>query len=359
MREFLRKILACPHCSGEFEANIFTGDKEEAVDGILFCKGCGSIYPIIDTIPRILEDAFRKNPAFLARYDKELRASGVNIPAPDDSAQRRLDKLTQESFGFQWSSFSEMSCDFRENFLNYIYPQEPSFFKGKTGLDVGCGFGRHIYNAAQFGAQMVGMDFSSAIDSTHKNTRHMQNVHLVQADIYRPPFKNGVFDFIYSIGVLHHLSDPEAGFKSLIPVVKPKGVALVWVYSSKRKFTVFFLEILRGISTRIPHFILKKICFLLAGFEWLFLILPYRSLKKISVFDKALSKILFPRIKLYAQYPFQVSYADWFDRLAAPVRFYYNEDELRGWFERADLINIRISPTGLYGLRGCGEKPNA
>lgn len=358
MREFLRQILICPHCRGEFQTLAFNKDKEEIIDGILCCNSCSKVYPVINSIPRILEGALDKSPGFLSRFNKELGALPIKIPVAGADLQTRIDSLTQESFGFQWSRFSEMSCDFKENFLNYIYPQEPSFFKGKTGLDVGCGFGRHIYNAAQFGAEMVGMDFSRAIDSTRKNTRHLKNVHLVQADIYRMPFKNNVFDFAYSIGVLHHLSGPEAGFRAFMPLIKPKGVALVWVYSDKRKFTILLLELFRHITTKMPHSILKSICFLLAGGEWIFLVLPYKSLKRIPAFDKLLSKVLFPRIKLYTQYPFQVSYADWFDRLAAPVRFYYNEDGLRAWFQRANLINIKISPTGLYGLRGYGEKPD-
>jgi len=190
------------------------------------------------------------------------------------------------------------------------------------------------------------------------NTKQFKNVHLVQADIYKAPFKKNAFDFVYSIGVLHHLSEPEVGFGSLVSLIKPKGAFLVWVYSKRRKFTILILEMFRRITTRIPHHILKNICFIIAGFEWTFFILPYKKLKTVPVFNNFLSKLLFPRIKLYEKYPFQVSYADWFDRLAAPIRFYYDENELRAWFQRANLINIKISPTGLYGLRGYGEKPD-
>src|SRR4030043_2454653 len=97
-----------------------------------------------------------------------------------------LQKKTQKSFGFQWTAFSEMCCDFRENFLNYISPVSPEFFKGKLGLDAGCGFGRHIYNAALFGAKMVGMDFSSAIEMAQRNTSGLKNVFLIKGDIYQP-----------------------------------------------------------------------------------------------------------------------------------------------------------------------------
>ena len=36
-----------------------------------------------------------------------------------------------------------MVTDFRENFLCYIQPLDQSFFPGKVGIDVGCGFGKY------------------------------------------------------------------------------------------------------------------------------------------------------------------------------------------------------------------------
>ena len=62
------------------------------------------------------------------------------------------------------------------------------------------------------------------------------------------------------------------------------------------------------------------------------------------------------RLKVYAEYPFQVVYADWFDRLAAPIRFYYDDRAMRGWLERARLGGPAVSPTGLFGWRVYGER---
>ena len=63
-----------------------------------------------------------------------------------------------------------------------------------------------------------------------------------------------------------------------------------------------------------------------------------------------------PRLRLYAKYPFQVCWADWFDRLAAPVRFYYDAEAIQGWLDRANLYRQRVSATGLFGWRGYGER---
>src|SRR5689334_12190526 len=95
---------------------------------------------------------------------------------------------TRRSFGYQWTEFGEMTDQFRDDFLNYIHPVPPDFFVHKRGLDAGCGFGRHMYHAARFGARMVGLDFSRAIDRAREVTEGVPGVRLVQGDILQPPF---------------------------------------------------------------------------------------------------------------------------------------------------------------------------
>lgn len=268
-----------------------------------------------------------------------------------------LQRKTQASFSFQWTSFSQMSCDFKDNFLNYIHPVTPEFFKGKLGLDAGCGFGRHIYNAALFGARMVGMDFSRAIESTRKNTLGVKNISLVRGDIYHPPFAEDSFDFVYSIGVLHHLPDPEEGFQSILRFTKRGGSIFIWVYSDSRKLINTMLEFIRIFTTRMPFPLLKIFCFLCAVVDYLF-VLSFKLIDKIAFLNinRFFNRIIFDRVKVYMCYPFQVFYADWFDRLSAPTRFYYNRKDLQGWVERAGLKKVIISPTGNYGWRLYGEK---
>ncbi len=266
-----------------------------------------------------------------------------------------MDKRTQRSFGYQWTVFGEMQEQFEADFLNYIHPIGPDFFPGKRGLDAGCGYGRHVYHAARFGARMVGLDFSRAIERAHDVTASLDNVRVVQGDIANPPFRPGAFDFVYSLGVLHHLRDPEAGFRALLALVRPGGAAFIWVYSKSRGFTNAVLEAARAITARLPLPITRALSWLGAAIDWVGFIQPYRLLRRL--FGPGIDRLTLPRIRVYARYPFQVCYADWFDRLSAPVRFYYNEQDLQQWAQRAGLTNVRISSTGLYGWRLYGEVP--
>jgi SAM-dependent methyltransferase len=344
----------CPWCRGPFTVTPFDGSAPgvDVTEGLLQC-GCGGQFPIVNGIPRVLEDAFKLFPDFVQRHRGRLP------PLPDVPVIRTRDaeaiRRTRESFGYQWTQFSEMAIDFRQNFLEYIYPVNEAFFPGKVGLDLGCGFGRHIYNAAQFGAEMIGVDLSEAIESTRANTKHLPNVHLVQADVYHLPIKDGVLDFVYSIGVLHHLPDPEAGFRSLLPLVKPGGSVFVWVYSKKRRVLNFCLETVRAVTTRLPPRLQKGLSLASAVADYVF-IGPYKIAAALPGIGPAVRKLPLPRLRLYADYPFQVVYADWFDRYAAPIRFYYDDQDMQGWLTRAKLSRQTISPTGLFGWRAYGER---
>ena len=330
MRKRTVELLACPRCRRALTLEAGSQGGERVVRGTLACD-CGKRFPIVDAIPRLV--------------------------ARDDGGTTAFEELqdrTRRSFGYQWTTFGDMVERFREDFLVYT-GMPPEFFLGKVGLDAGCGFGRHLFYAASMGAEMVGMDFSAAATQAFRNVQGLANVDVVQGDIFRPPFRETAFDFVYSIGVLHHLPDPEQGFRSLLPLVKPGGAVLVWVYSKSRRWTNTLLEAARSCTSRLPFGALKALSFLGAAVDWTCFIGPYKAAVRCGPLRAFAERFMFPRIKLYARYPFQVAYADWFDRLSAPVRYYYDEADLRGWAQRAGLRQVRISPTGHYGFRLYGE----
>lgn len=79
---------------------------------------------------------------------------------------------------------------------------------------------------------------------------------------------------------------------------------------------------------------------------------------KGRVYDNIfVERVAFPRLKAYNPYPFQVVRADWFDRLAAPIRFYYDCRDLEEWLSQAKLDHPMVSATGLFGWRAYGERP--
>jgi len=253
------------------------------------------------------------------------------------------------SFSFQWNVFSEIYEVWEENFLDYVHPLQPDFFDGKLGLDAGCGFryashstqgfGRHLYYAAKFGAEMVGLDLNEAVESAYNNTKQSPNVHIVQGDIYNPPFREGTFDFIYSIGVLHHLPDPQGGFTSLTRFLKPNATIFAWVYGPRYGISQKVSVFLRKLTTKMDYRLLHAFCFSIALSLRTFSHLPYKVMRKVPGLRKVAEKL---PIKEHHKYPFRVVVADAFDRLSVPIVNYYTAEQFRKWFDDAGLVDVKI-----------------
>lgn len=344
MKLSLLPLLACPECRGDIVlAPEFAAPQQqdaEIDDVLLKCEGCGRHFPVIAEIPRMLPDNLMDT--VRANYPEVFeKYANRSIGAPGGEISKFLTdtRRTSRSFGYQWNVFSAMYEDWEENFKDYVKPLEPEFFKGKLGLDMGCGFGRHLYWSGTYGARMVGVDLSQAVLSAHRNTRHLPHVNVVQGDIYNLPLKDAAFDFGYSIGVIHHLPDPRGGFGRLVRKVRPGGTVFAWVYGVRRGPVEWLSVALRKLTTRMPLKMLYILCWIIAVFLRIFSHYPYRVLSRIGP-AKGLAERL--PIKDHARYPFQVTVADAFDRLSVPLVQYYNEPEFRKWFEEEGLDGIRI-----------------
>jgi len=264
-------------------------------------------------------------------------------------------RLTQKSFGKQWRYFSRMHPVFYQDLFRYMGPLDRTFFEGKLGLDAGCGFGRHAYYASHLGAEMVAVDFSQAVESASRNLQRLPNAHVVQANLYWLPFRPGTFDFIYSLGVLHHLPDPESGFRGLVPLLKPGGTIIIWVYSDTRRWLNRTLEMVRRVTTRLPAPVVRVVSLVAGVVDYSGFVVPYKALRRIPRIGPQIDRLAWKRVKLYSQYPFTVAWADWFDRLAAPYRAYYDGPTLQRWLAQMRLTNIQVSPTEAYGWRAYGQ----
>ena len=103
-------------------------------------------------------------------------------------------------------------------------------------LIAGCGSGRHPTESASLysNARVLAIDLSASSLAYAMRKSHeigLRNVEYAQADILRLSMLDRRFDLIESVGVLHHLEDPEAGWRSLLQLLRPGGFMLVGLYS--------------------------------------------------------------------------------------------------------------------------------
>jgi SAM-dependent methyltransferase len=328
----LLDLIACPVCSGDFELReaVQADADGEIANGTLECRSCGSTFPIRDGVPRLLP------PHLSATQEK-----------------------TATAFGWQWQQFTELYDQYEAQFLDWIEPIQPEFFRDKIVLDAGCGNGRHAYYAARYGArEIVAMDLSAAVETAHANLGKLPNAHVIQGDIYNPPFKRsgatGPFDFIYSIGVLHHLPDPEAGFKSLVRFLKPGGAIFAWVYGKENNGVVhgFINPLRKTVTSRMPPSLLPAVAWPMTLVFHGAVKGVYRPLRRTPVF-----KVLPLNEYLYSlsTFNFRRNYNIVYDHLVAPVAFYLRREEFEDWFRRTELTDVTISWRNRNSWRGFGR----
>jgi SAM-dependent methyltransferase len=219
-----------------------------------------------------------------------------------------------------------------------VAPIEPGFFRGRVGLDAGCGYGRSLFYAASYGADVIGLDLSEAVEAARENTRGLPGAHVVQGDIFQPPLPPRSLDFVYSIGVLQHLPDPRGGFLCLTRLLAPGAPALVWVYRRGRGRQIALFALVRALSTRLPLSVVDALSLGLALGQWALWIAPFRLLGRFAA-TRALAQRL--PFTLYARYPFRVLHADWMDGLSVPLVSYHRSETIREWFEAAGLERVR------------------
>jgi SAM-dependent methyltransferase len=116
--------------------------------------------------------------------------------------------------------------------------------------------GRFAEVATRWGARVVGIDLSAAAEVAALNMAD-RNFVALQADVFALPFAPESFDYIYSIGVLHHTPNCEAAVKALPRYLKPGGSMAVWLYSAYNKW-YRFADIYRRITSRMPARVLHR-----------------------------------------------------------------------------------------------------
>jgi SAM-dependent methyltransferase len=107
--------------------------------------------------------------------------------------------------------------------------------KGSLVLDAGCGTGQLAnYLGMSWGRRVLAGDMcinSLRLARAFADRYVIRNVAFVRMNLFRPPFRDGVFDVVISNGVLHHTGDCEKGFVSLLAKLKPGGHILIGLYN--------------------------------------------------------------------------------------------------------------------------------
>jgi SAM-dependent methyltransferase len=104
--------------------------------------------------------------------------------------------------------------------------------KGLKVLDVGCGNGYVLYQYARHGAEVTGVDLTqTAIElSRERFALGKLSGQFREVDGNNLPFPDDHFDIVCSMGVLHHISNPQPMVGEIFRVLKPGGRLIVMLY---------------------------------------------------------------------------------------------------------------------------------
>lgn len=327
LKQQLLELLWCPACHSDLamaEAREAAGEVE---NGHLVCQACGRRYPIVGFVPRFV--------------------SSENYAS---------------TFGWQWTRFRQTQLDShsgttisRDRFL-WQTDWSPDALRGALVLDVGCGAGRFAEVVLSFGAEVVAVDYSVAVDACWENFHDHPRLHVVQADVYALPLRLAAFDFLYCFGMLQHTPRPAEAFMQLPPHVKPGGRLAVDLYPRVWTSALHPRMWLRPLTKRVPQERLLAIVQRAVP-----ALLPLSRLAgRVPVIGRALRHLI-PVANYDGIYPLSDRQMhDWavldtFDWLSPAYDHPQRAEELRRWFEDAGLQEIEVSRRGL--LVGRASKP--
>ena len=311
MKERLINILCCPACGADLRLRVSESADGEVRTGELACSSCDKVYKITNFIPRFVEtDKYVGNFSFEWLFYRKTQLDSHNKSA--DSLNEFVNKT-----GFS-----------------------PAELKSRMILDVGCGTGRFMEIAGSQGAEVVGVDLSFAVETAVENMKGRPKAHVVQADIFHLPFKPGSFDFIYSLGVLHHTPSTSEAFRRVAPLLRAGGDISIWVYSNESRFEKVrnaFTDFYRFFTSRMPIRLLWWLCHVS---------IPLYYLKKLGKFGALLEMVFPTSVSPRAE----ERVLDTFDWYSPKYQFKHTFAEVEGWFGEVGFkprrLGVSVAVTG-------------
>lgn len=212
----------------------------------------------IKYIPEIagsdLEDLFRIQVDEPAR-ELALRATIPTITAIEDPVSEAVQGMYEESPYPRWVAAVKFDPVAPIEFFNgacvgvkmdeFGDPQTPKV------LFAGCGTGKVVVEESVLwsNAEVLALDLSLpslAFGRRRAEELGIKNVKFARGDLLELPKLGTFYDYISCSGVLHHMSDPIAGWRALTDVCRPGGVIRICLYSEMARAPVRYAQSLIG-----------------------------------------------------------------------------------------------------------------
>src|SRR5207302_4383401 len=193
------------------------------------------------------------------------------------------------------------------------------------------------------GTEVIGVELSDGgVRKAWERVAHLPRAHVVQADLCRLPFDAAQFDWVYSYGVLHHVSTPPAAVGEIARVAKPSAPVAVYLYEDfvargrLLRWALLAANSVRAVTTRMPARLLYACCRAASPLVFAAFTLPYKLLRAAGAVRLAES-IPFR----HGTHPFGLT-GDLYDRFSAPVELRFTRHGAEALLRNAGLEVSRV-----------------
>jgi SAM-dependent methyltransferase len=154
----------------------------------------GRLYPIVQDVIVLLPP--------------ERRPASVTGARPGGPSDAGFAPDVQDTFGREWTMYQEVLPEHEEEFRRYFDLVDLEGLRAARVCDLGCGIGRWSRFLADRCRELVLVDFSDAIFVARRNLASCPRALFFMGDIRALPFSEDFCDFLFCLGVLHHLPTP-------------------------------------------------------------------------------------------------------------------------------------------------------
>jgi SAM-dependent methyltransferase len=285
------------------------------------------------------------------KYQKSIISEIEKTKRTTKVTFKRYGNRTVEDFGDQWLRYRQNEGYYAslELFSDILYPfLIPAEIKDCKVGEIGSGTGRIVNMLLQAGAKhVVAIEPSNAFDVLCQNIEHPERVTCLKiTGDQLPAF--GDLDYIFSVGVLHHVPYPLPVIKAAFRALRPGGRFFIWVYGREgNNLYLAFVWPLRVVTRHLPHYALASLVEIL---YWPLLIYmklcPYLPLPLNGYMVSVLQKMT-PRNRRLIIY----------DQLNPAYAKYYSKSEAEGLLVKAGFTDVQAHHRHGYSWTVIGTKP--
>jgi Flp pilus assembly protein TadD/2-polyprenyl-3-methyl-5-hydroxy-6-metoxy-1,4-benzoquinol methylase len=193
-------------------------------------------FPSSETVGRLLRQQVKDS-----MEESAFKATIPSLTEIGSGVSRAVQDLYEKNPYPRWTGTPVANRSYSvDAFFQLHFPTSPmrptGLSKGVDILIAGCGTGQHsIGTATRFQqARVLAIDLSkTSLGYAKRKSAELglTSIDYAQADILRLGRLDRTFDIVESVGVLHHLADPMAGWRVLLGLLRPGGLMRLGFYS--------------------------------------------------------------------------------------------------------------------------------